>query len=263
MATRPTKSTTRPNGNTYVQSLERGLAIIRSFGEQRSNQTLADVARTTGLDRATARRFLLTLQALGYIELDGRHFHLTPRTLDLGYAFLASLPWWSSAQRVVDRTATKLGRPCAVGVLDQHDVTYVAYATPLRHPIFQRTIGTKIPAYVTAIGRVLLAGLTIPDRKVLVAELQLVQLTVKTISDAKKLALEIDRVANDGYCVIDQELQLGLLSIGVPVFGRRGDVVAGLSISINDTRMKRSEIISNYLEELKAASASISESLPT
>lgn len=248
---------------SFIQSLERGLAVIRSFGDRRPQQTLSDVARETGLDRATARRFLLTLEKLGYVEVEGRHFRLTPRALDLGYAFLASLPWWPSAQRVTERVAEKVGWSCAVGVLDRQDVTYVAYATASRFPLFQRTIGTKLPAYVTAIGRVLISGLGPEERNQFIAKQDLVQLTVRTITEKVKFRAEIERVRKDGYCLIDQELQPGLRSIGVPVYGRRGTVVAGLSISIIDTKMNHRSIIRSYLKPLKEASKSITEALPT
>lgn len=248
---------------SFIQSLERGLAVIRSFGDSRPQQTLSDVARVTDLDRATARRFLLTLQKLGYVEADGRYFRLTPRALDLGYAFLASLPWWPSAQRVTERVAEKVGWSCAVGVLDRQDVTYVAYATASRFPVFQRTIGTKLPAYVTAIGRVLIAGLGPEERNQFIAKQDLVQLTVRTITEKAKFRAEIERVRKDGYCLIDQELQPGLRSIGVPVLGRRGTIVAGLSISIIDIKMNHRSIIRTYLRPLKEASKFITEALPT
>ena len=148
----------RPASFKYVHSLERGLAVIAAFDEHNPELTLADVARATGLDRSTARRFLLTLEALGYVEQNGRHFSLAPRTLQLGYGYLASLPWWRAAQNISERLTSRIGASSAVGVLDHDNIVYVAYASAGRFPLLMsRSVGTHLPAAATAIGRVLLA----------------------------------------------------------------------------------------------------------
>jgi IclR family pca regulon transcriptional regulator len=144
----------------YVQSLERGLAIIAAFNEHHPQLTLAEVGRATGLDRSTARRFLLTLKALGYVEQNDRYFFLAPRTLQLGYRYLASLPWWRAAQNISERMTNKIGASSAVGVLDHDSIVYVAYASAGRFPLLMgRSVGTHLPAITTAIGCVLLAEL--------------------------------------------------------------------------------------------------------
>jgi IclR family pca regulon transcriptional regulator len=122
----------------FVRSLERGLAVIKSFGELRPEQTVADVAKAVGIDRSAARRFLLTLARLGYVEQEGRFFRLQPQTLQLGYAYLSSLPWWRGAQRIAERLRDRVGQNCAVGVLDGDHVLYVAYASTARFPLLNR-----------------------------------------------------------------------------------------------------------------------------
>ena len=134
--------------------------VIRCFDEGHPTRTLTETAAAAGLTRAAARRFLLTLQALGYVESVGRNFRLLPKTLELGYAYLASQPWWRHAQRIAERLGAEQGQACAVGVLDRDAVAYVAYAPAVNLPSLVRTVGTRLPAHATAIGRVLLAGLS-------------------------------------------------------------------------------------------------------
>jgi IclR family pca regulon transcriptional regulator len=245
----------------YVLSLERGLAVIKCFGEANPRQTLAEVARATGLSRAAARRFLLTLQALGYIESDGRYFSLRPQTLELGYAYLASLPWWRYAQRVADRVATELGQACAIGVLDGPAVVYVAYASAARFSVFNRSIGTRLPAYATAIGRVMLAALEPSAREAHIGT-NLQKLTPFTVTDARTLQKLLDTVRKEGFALAKQELEIGLSSVGVPITDRGRHVVAGMSVSALVTDMTAKNL-RTIVTTLKAASSEITDMLPT
>src|SRR5687767_6509016 len=137
------KAPPRLSRHEFVQSLEKGLAVIRSFDEDHPTRTLTETATAVGLTRAAARRFLLTLQELGYVESVGRNFRLLPKTLELGYAYLASQPWWRHAQRVAERAGAEQGQACAVGVLDRDAVAYVAYAPAVNLPSLVRTVGTR------------------------------------------------------------------------------------------------------------------------
>lgn len=247
----------------YVLSLERGLAVIKCFGESAPRQTLAEVARAAGLSRAAARRFLLTLQALGYVESDGRYFALRPQTLELGYAYLASLPWWRYAQRVADRVATELGYACAIGVLDGPAVVYVAYASAARFSIFNRSIGTRLPAYATAIGRVMLAGLDEAKRDASLHAGDLQKITPFTVTDARLLRKAVDQARVEGFSFVTQELEIGLSSVGVPIVDRGGHVVAGMSVSWLATDRKVKTEQRRILTLLRAASAEITGMLPT
>jgi len=194
----------------FVQSLEKGLMVIRCFDESHPTRTLTKTAAATGLTRAAARRFLITLQALGYVESIGRDFRLLPKTLELGYAYLASQPWWRHAQRVAERLGSEQGQACAVGVLDRDAVAYVAYAPAVNLPSLVRSVGTRLPAHATAIGRVLLAGLSEEAFGGYLLEARLVPLTPLTCTDRRKLAMAVQRARREGRSVVNQELEMGL-----------------------------------------------------
>jgi len=247
----------------YILSLERGFAVIKCFDEQNPRRTLSEVAKATGLSRGAARRFLITLKALGYVEATDRYFSLRPRTLELGYAYLASIPWWRNAQRVVDRVSTDLGNTCAIGVLDGDWVVYVAYASEARFSTFSRSVSTKIPAFSTAIGRVILASLPEPEREKFLASVEFPRLTAHTVRDVKSLRVILEEVRMQGHALVDQELSLGLASVGVPILDRGGHILAGMSISyMVPGGPKPNEIRSKILKTLKQASLEISDMLP-
>jgi IclR family transcriptional regulator, pca regulon regulatory protein len=248
----------------YVQSLERGLAVLRSFDHDHPQQTVADVARRTGLDRAAARRFLLTLEALGYIEHDDRFYRLTAQTIQLGYSFLASLPWWRIAQKIGERLTARIGVSSAVGILDQHNITYVAYASAGRFPLLlNRTVGTQLPAAATAIGRVLLAALTPEQLRDWLVRATLEKYTSHTLTTRAALDKALREAREAGFCIVDQELAAGLRSIGVPIRNRIGEVVAGLSVSVVEGQLTRDDMIKRYLAPLRDASTEITQSLPS
>jgi IclR family pca regulon transcriptional regulator len=254
----------KPRRFAFVQSLERGLAVIRSFDERHSEQTLTDVAKTTGLDRAAARRFLLTLEQLGYVEHDGKVFRLAPQILQLGYAYLSSLPWWHHAQRVGERLTAQIGVATAVGVLDGPDVVYVAYASAGRFPLLaNRSVGTHLPAVTSAVGRVLIAAMAKPDERNWLSGVKLERFTPLTRTSRADVERALDAVRQSGYSIVDQELEIGLRSLGVPIRNRRGGVIAGLSISILESRLSSEAIVKKYLPPLQEAADEITAGLPT
>lgn len=258
----PSRGTVGREQFAYVKSLERGLTVIKSFGEHSPEQSVSDVAHATGLNRAAARRFLLTLQQLGYVEQDGRKFRLRPQTLQLGYAYLSSLPWWRSAQRAAERVRDRVRLNCAVGVLDGDDVVYVAYASVARFTLLNRSVGAHLPAFATAIGRVLLAGLSDEELNQRLDRMRLDKLTPVTVTDRTDIARILAETRTNGYSYVDQELEVGLRSLGVPIFNRGGDIVAAMSVSLIEGQLNRSVIVTRYLEPLQIASREITETLP-
>ena len=248
----------------FVQSLERGLAVIKSFGADSSEQTVAEVAHATGLDRFAARRLLLTLEAIGYVEQNGRHFRLRPQTLQLGYAYLSSLPWWHSAQMVSEKLTARIGVSSAVGVLDQHDVVYVAYASVQRFPLlWNRSVGIHLPAATTAIGRVLIAALPPEEARHWLAKANIKRYTPRTRTNRAELEEILQGVRNRGFALVDQELEIGLRSLGVPIINKSSVTVAGLSVSVLDGQAASESLVKRYLEPLREAAREINANLPT
>lgn len=247
----------------YVQTLERGIAVILSFDEEHSRQTLAEVAAATKISRAAARRFLLTLNSLGYVGYDGKYFTLLPKALQIGYAYLASIPWWRHAQRVSERLAQQLQHPCAIAVLDRDAIAYVAYAPPVSFPTVRRSIGTRQPVHATAIGHALLSGMTDEKLREYLSSIKLLRYTPFTLTSVNAIVKQINFVREHGFAQINQYLEIGLHSIGVPVFGRDGSVVAGLSISSGVAWPNLSELKKNELPALWEAAKTITNGLPS
>ncbi|WP_372620632.1 IclR family transcriptional regulator C-terminal domain-containing protein [Falsiroseomonas sp.] len=216
----------------FVRTLDRGLAVLRAFGAKRPSLTLSEAASATGISRAAARRLLLTLERLGYVgSEDGRRFALRPAVLDLGFTYLSSLPWWRKAQRLVGPLALQIGHPCAVGVLEGAWVRYVAYAQPAPVPGLERSVGTRLPAHATAIRRVLLAGLPESEAATILGSASLPRLTPCTETDPVRLLAGLEQVRRVDASLVDQELRLGLRSLGVPIRDRAGVPRAALSAS--------------------------------
>jgi IclR family pca regulon transcriptional regulator len=246
-----------------AQSLERGLAVIRAFGKGRTRMTIADTARAVGIPRGTAQRFLLTLQHLGYVESDGRYFSLRPRVLELGYRTLAGQSWWPDGQRISQRVATSLQMPCAIGVLDGLAAVYVCYASTGQSVLFKRAVGTRLPAYATAIGRSLLAGLNVDVLHAQLATADLQPLTQFTRRSPTELAVEIGLVGERGYAYVDQELEIGLASLGVPILDRDGATVAAISVSFRPDAIDETVIAgSAMLRQLDVAATAVTSILP-
>jgi IclR family pca regulon transcriptional regulator len=243
----------------YVQSLERGISVIKAFGENTPRLTLAEVAKSTGLARGAARRFLLTLQKLGYIDSDGRYFFLKPSTLEIGYSYLSSLPWWKSAQRMTEELSRELGISVAVGVLERDTVVYVAYGLPDKFAISGRTVGTRLPAYASAIGRVLLAYAAPAEQQVYFSSAPLQKLTPATQTDIAKFKGTLEDVAQNGFALVDQELQLGLKTLAVPIRNRAGVVVAAMGIDLSSLPGSVETLMQSALPKLTRASARVTE----
>jgi IclR family pca regulon transcriptional regulator len=225
-----------PNGqrssDQFVQSLARGLAVIRAFDADHTHMTLTEVAKRTDLTRATTRRFLMTLEELGYVRSDGRDFSLTPLVLQLGYAYLSGLSLSQVAQPHLQDLSTTLSESTSAAVLDGADIVYVARVSARRIMTVGINVGTRFPAYATSMGRVLLAGLSKAELDAYLNFVPLVALTPRTISTRGALLDELEKVRDQGWAMVDQELEVGLMSMAAPIHDRSGRVVAAVNVSL-------------------------------
>ncbi|MBK5206767.1 MAG: helix-turn-helix domain-containing protein [Polaromonas sp.] len=249
-------------GDSYVQSFARGLEVIRSFSAKAPQQTLTQVAGRSGLTRAGARRILLTLLTLGYVESDGKLFRLTPRILDLGFAYLSSMPIWNLAEPVMEALVEQVKESCSAAVLDDTDIVYVLRVPT--HKIMRNTlgVGSRLPAYCTSLGRVLLADL--PDDE-LVKRLEASNprpLTRHTVTRLEALLAKIHQVRKQGWCLVNQELEEGLISLAAPITNRAGRTIAAINISGQANRTNARTAQDSLLPALLHSARTISQMLP-
>lgn len=248
-------------GDSYVQSFARGLEVIRSFSAQSPRQTLSEVAGRTGLTRAGARRILLTLQTLGYVESDGKLFHLTARILDLGFAYLSSLPIWNLAEPLMETLAGQVKESCSAAVLDGTDIVYVMRVSTHKIMSISLGVGSRLPAYCTSMGRMLLSALP-PDQM-----MQLLQASERsprtryTVTDPDELAAKIAQVRKQGWSMVNQELEEGLVSMAAAITDRAGQTVAALNISGQANRTSAKVMQETMLPALLETAQRISERL--
>lgn len=243
----------------FVQSLARGLAVIRTFDGEPAELSLAEVARRADIPRAAARRFLRTLDQLGYVRAtaDAR-FALTPRVLELGYGYLSSLSLPEIVQPHLDALSHEVGESVSVAVLDGDEIVYVARAAARRIMSVRITIGTRLPAVVTSMGRVLIAAL--PDAATVLDAAELVAYTPRTRVDRGALVAEIDQVGRQGWAMVDGELEDGLRSIAVPLRTRAG-VAAALNVSTSTARGPADDVRAELLPALQATASRIEAEL--
>jgi IclR family transcriptional regulator, pca regulon regulatory protein len=245
----------------FVQSLERGLAVIRAFGADTPSLTLSEVARETGLTRAATRRFLLTLGDLGYVRTDGRRFELTPRVLELGYSFLSSMTLPEVAEPHLERLVAEVHESSSVSVLDGDDIVYVARVPTARIMRVSINVGTRFPAYATSMGRVMLAGLELEELDAFLERAELRRLSSRTITDAQKLRSELARVRRQGWAMVDQELEEGLRSVAAPIRDGGGRVVAAVNLSAHASRTSLDAVKRTLLPPLLATAGRIEADL--
>lgn len=245
----------------FVQSLERGLAVIRAFDAQRPELTLSEVARHCDLTRAAARRFLLTLADLGYVRTDGRLFRLTPRVLDLGYAYLSSLSLPEVAAPHLERLVEEVHESSSMSVLDGDDIVYVARVPMARIMTVAINVGTRFPAYATSMGRVLLAALPEKVLEDYLGRVELRRLAPRTTTAPDALRAELTRVRAQGYAIVDQELEGGLRAVAAPVRDKGGTTVAAINVSSHASRSSMEKIRRELVPKLRAAAARIEADL--
>jgi IclR family pca regulon transcriptional regulator len=245
----------------FIQSLSRGLAIIRVFDADHPELTLSEVARATGINRASARRFLHTLVELGYVRADGPRFALSAKVLDLGFAQLCNLRLPEVAMPHLERLGESVHESCSVSVLDNGDVVHVARASTRRIMRIAISVGTRLPAYATCLGRVLLAGQPDDWLDAYLATASLPAITPKTIADVPRLRAELMRVRRDGYAVVDEELEEGLRSIAAPIRYRDGRVVAAINVSTHISWGTADMMRESMLDPLLEAAGAIQDDL--
>jgi len=254
------QSMQKPSGE-FLQSFARGLSVIRAFGPRSPVMTLSAVAEQTGLTRAGARRILLTLQSLGYVASEGRDFRLTPRILDLGYSYLSSMPLWDIAQPIMEDLVGEVHESCSASVLEGGDIVYVLRVPTHRIMTIGLSIGSRLPAYATSMGRVLLGGLAPQELDAYLAKTKFTAYTKRTITDPKALKKAVLADEKKGWSLVDQELEDGLRSISVPIIDGRGRILAAMNISGQAARTSETQIVKTFLPRLKAAAGRISAAL--
>ena len=255
-------STTAPQpGDSYVQSFARGLEVIRSFSPQSPAQTLSEVAARTGLTRAGARRILLTLQTLGYVESDGKFFRLTARILDLGFAYLSSLPIWNLAEPLMEALVDEVKESSSAAVLEGTDIVYVLRVPTHKIMSIGLGVGSRLPTYCTSMGRVLLADL---DDEEVLRRLKAARpkaLTKHTVTDVDTLLSKVQQARRQGWSLVNQELEEGLISLAAPITDRSGRVIAALNLSGQANRTNTKVAQETLLPALLRAAQTISRRL--
>ncbi|MGG5819384.1 IclR family transcriptional regulator domain-containing protein [Falsiroseomonas sp. HW251] len=241
-----------------VHSALRLFEVLKAFRRDRPRMTLTEVAEATGLTRASARRFLLTLVHAGYAETDGKRFALTPRLLELGHAVMATSSVWDVARPILAALSEKLGESCYGAVLDGNEVLYVLHIPSARHLInVDLRVGSRTPAYCTSVGRVLLAGLTPAAAEGVLAASKPEARTPKTVTAKGKLLQAVDQARRQGWAMVDEELELGLRSLSVPLRGRGGVTVGAINICGPTSRVALEELRTTFLGEMLDAAARI------
>lgn len=227
--------------------LAKGLSVIETFTAERPRQSISEVSVASGLDRATARRCLLTLAHLGYADYDGKFFTLTPRVLRLGTACLATMPLPQLVQPLLDRLSEQIGESSSVSILDGTDIVYVARAAQRKVMSIGLMPGSRLPAYCTSMGRVLLAALPETAATEILTQTSLLARTPRTLTDPKALVAEFERVRLQGHAIVDQEVELGLRSIAIPLYNSRGQTVAAMNVGLAASRAETDEMARLYL----------------
>ena len=243
-----------PDDRDYVTALARGLELLQACGGEENGLSLAQIAERCGLARATARRFLLTLHALGYVDFDGKLYRLTPRVLLLGNAYLGSMALPRVARPFLERICRDLKESCSIAVLDGGDIVYVAREQTGRIMSVDLGIGSRLPAYVTAMGRVLLAALPVGERARRLPD-PIPAHTAKTVTDRAALLGLIENVAAQGWCLVDQELEPGLRSVAVPLRDASGQVIGAFNVGTQAARVSAEALTRDILPKLREAAA--------
>ncbi|KOF53040.1 MULTISPECIES: IclR family transcriptional regulator C-terminal domain-containing protein [unclassified Achromobacter] len=245
----------------YMLTLARGLHVIRAFGTRRHPQTAADLSRRAGLPRAVVQRCLHTLTLLGVAERHGRHYVLTPRILNLGYAYFSSTPLVSLAQPVLDELSATVNETCALAVLESHEILYLARSEVHRILATSMGLGSRLPAYCTSIGRAVLAHLSEAALDRYFAAVELKPYTEFTEVNETRLRAELARVREQGYAVVDQELELNVRAISVPVRSASGAVCGAVNVSVKAARVPTPRLAETFLPPMRQAVERIGELL--
>jgi IclR family pca regulon transcriptional regulator len=246
----------------FMMSLARGLAVLRGFSDARGPQTIAQLSSATGIPRAAVRRCLHTLKELGYVDAALNNYTLRPKVLALGYAYLSSTPLAAMAQPLLDQASATLHESTSLAVLEDDEVVYVARAATARVMSVALGAGSRLPAYCTSLGRVMLAYLPPEQLDAYLARVTLKAMTKNTIVTQKKLRAMLEQVRADGYAVNDEELELGLRSIAVPVRGASGKVLAAFNCGAQSGRVSVAQLETTFLPVLLRRAQELTALLP-
>lgn len=238
------------NKTDFIASFAKGLRVIESFRAERARLAISEVAEATGLDRATARRCLLTLHELGYADYDGKFFALTPRVLRLGAGALAALPVAQLVQPWLDQLSEKIGQSSSVSILDDTEIVYLARAAQRKVMSISLMPGSRLPAHCTSMGRVLLAALPEAEARAAVERSNLSPRTPRCLTSPDDIMARVALARTEGYALIDQEVEVGLRSIAVPLYDVRGRVAAALNTGVAAVQAAPDELVSLYLPDL-------------
>ena len=238
------------NERDLMSGLAKGLKVIEAFSAEHPRLSISQAAEIAGLDRATTRRCLLTLAELGYAAYDGKFFTVTPKVLRLGTGCLATMPLPRIVQPLLDDLSEKIGQSTSVSILDETEIVYIARAAQRRVMSIALMPGSRLPAYCTSMGRVLLAALDIASRQKILGLSHLEARTDRTITDIEMLMAEMETTKGRGYALIDQEVEVGLRSIAVPLKNLRGQTVAALNVGLPATAASMDELVERYLPPL-------------
>jgi IclR family pca regulon transcriptional regulator len=238
----------------FMMSLARGLLVIQAFSERRLQLSISQLSKRTALPRASVRRCLHTLSKLGFAGTDdGRSFYLRPRVLALGHSYLSSMPLATAAQPILEHLSQILHESCSIALLDGIEIVYVARAHVTRIMAIDLGVGTRLPAFCTSMGRVLLANLTPDEFESVLPKIEFTRYTDRTVTSVEKLRQALVTVRREGHAIIDQELELGLRSMAVPVRNPAGRVVAAINVGAHGQRVSIQDMRTRFLPYLRAA----------
>jgi IclR family pca regulon transcriptional regulator len=241
----------------FVASLEKGLLVIEAFDAGRPRLTLSDVAKLTGITRAAARRYLLTLTRLNYADFDGRYFTLSPRILRLGYAYLSSASLSARVQPFLEQISEATGESSSAAILDGDDIVYIARSATRRIMSIGLGVGSRLPAYCTSLGRAILAYQPEEAIEAYLRRVRMEARTPKTVTDKTEFRAVLEATRAQGYALVNEELEFGLRSIAVPVVQKSGQVTIALNLSAQAGRVSADEMRERFLPSLSAASESL------
>lgn len=246
----------------FMNSLARGLAVIRGFSREKRHMSIAQLSHKTGIPRAAVRRCLYTLTRLGYVAtMDGRNYSLRPKLLGLGHAYLSSTPLVVTAQPFLDRVSDAVDESCSLAVLESDDILYVARSVTSRIISVTLNVGSRLPAYCTSIGLVLLAHLPASELDAYLSRVELRPFTERTITSPAKLREQLAAIRQQDYAIADQLMELTVRSIAVPVRNAAGTVVAGINVIVQAGRVSLRDMRNLYLPHLQAAARDLGAQL--
>ena len=247
---------------SFMTSLARGLAVVKAFSDQRRAMTIAQISHKTGIPRAAVRRCLYTLKQLGYADSEANNFFLKPKILTLGYSYLSSTPLTISAQPCLNHVSRTLNESCSLAVLDEQEVLYVSRSATSRVMSVALNAGSRLPAYCTSLGRVMLAAMSAAELDAYFSKITLRAYTERTVVSEARLREILLEVRQSGFAVVEEELEIGLHSIAVPVRGATGSAVAALNVGAQSTRVNKLQLEQNFLPVLLNAASELSVLLP-